>query len=377
MPNWCCNMTATMDKKKIYKICVTLLVVTLIVLLAWYFKFITFCIVLAAVLALIGNPLMRLLQYLSVGSHKMGKNLSAGLALVIMVGVLFSLFYWLFPMIFSQAVKLSNIDTSSIVTYAEQYGGVAKQYMVDYGLLAPDESLELMINKEILKIVKATRFDLIFSDIFNITIDLVLGVFVTLFITFFFLRDKDYITKLIYSAVPIDYVDETEHILQNSRYLISRYFIGLLCEILLVTLLLFAGFSIVGFPNALLLAFCCGVLVIVPYVGAVVGAGISYVLLLVSMIGSGADFQILTLTLTFGGVFIATKLIDDFIMQPFIYSKSVKAHPLEIFLVILIAGEVGGIIGMVIAIPLYTLIRIIIKEFYSNSRFVQNFIKGI
>ena len=365
-----------MDKKKIYKISVTTLVVALIVLLAWYFKFITFCMVLAAVLALIGNPLMRLLQY-PVGNYKMGKNLSAALTLIIMVGLLFSLSYWLFPMIFSQAVKLSNIDTTSIVRYAEQYVGVAKQYMTDYGLLAPDESLEMMINKEVLKIVKATRFDLIFSDIFNITIDLVLGVFVTLFVTFFFLRDKEYFTKLIYSAVPIDYVDETEHILQNSRYLISRYFIGLLCEILLVTLLLFAGFSIAGFPNALLLAFCCGVLVIVPYVGAVVGAGISYILLIVSMIGSGADFQLLTLTLTFGGVFIATKLIDDFIMQPFIYSKSVKAHPLEIFLVILIAGEVGGIMGMIIAIPLYTLIRIIIKEFYSNSRFVQNFIKGI
>ena len=174
-----------MDKKKIYKISVTTLVVVLIVLLAWYFKFITFCMVLAAILALIGNPLMRLLQY-PIGKYKMGKNLSAALTLIIMVGLLFSLSYWLFPMIFSQAVKLSNIDTTSIVRYAEQYGGVAKQYMTDYGLLAPNESLEIMINKEVLKIVKATRFDLIFSDIFNITIDLVLGVFVTLFVTFFF-----------------------------------------------------------------------------------------------------------------------------------------------------------------------------------------------
>lgn len=366
-----------MNKKKIYKICITILLVAVVVLLAWYFKFITFCIVLAAVLALIGHPLMRLLEYPHIGRVRIGKSLSAAITLIIMVGVLFMLFYWLFPMVFSQAVKLANIDTSSVVSYAEQYGTVAKQYLVDYGLMDADASLEAMINKEIVNILKATRFDVIFSDILTITKNLVLGIFVTLFVTFFFLRDKDYVTKLIYSAVPIDYVDETEHVLKNSRYLISRYFIGLLCEILLVTLLLFAGFTIVGFPNALLLAFCCGVLVIVPYVGAVVGAGISYMLLLVSMIGSGVPFDILTLTLTFGGIFIATKLIDDFIMQPFIYSKSVKAHPLEIFLVILIAGEVGGILGMIIAIPLYTLIRIILKEFYSNSRFVQNFIKGI
>ena len=366
-----------MNKKKIYKISITILIVAIVILLAWYFKFITFCVVLAAVLSLIGHPLMRMLQLPHIGRFCMGKNISAALTLIIIVGVLFSLFYWLFPMIFSQAVKLANIDTSSIINYIEQYGIVAKQYLIDYGLIDADASLEVMINKEIVNMIKATRFDLLFSDIFSVTKDLVLGVFVTLFVTFFFLRDKDYVIKLIYSAVPIDYVDETEHILKNSRYLISRYFIGLLCEILLVTLLLFAGFSIVGFPNALLLAFCCGVLVIVPYVGAVVGAGISYLMLLVSMIGSGTPFDVLSLTLTFGGIFIAVKLIDDFIMQPFIYSKSVKAHPLEIFLVILIAGEVAGILGMIIAIPLYTLIRIILKEFYSNSRFVQNFIKGI
>ena len=366
-----------MNKKKIYKICITLLLVAVVVLLAWYFKFITFCIVLAAVLALIGHPLMRVLEYPHIGRFRIGKSLSAAITLIIIVGVLFMLFYWLFPMVFSQAMKLANIDTSSLVSYAEQYGTVAKQYLVDYGLMDADASLEAMINKEIVNILKATRFDVIFSDILTVTKDLFLGIFVTLFVTFFFLRDKDYVTKIIYSAVPIDYVDEAEHVLKNSRYLISRYFIGLLCEILLVTLLLFAGFTIAGFPNALLLAFCCGVLVIVPYVGAVVGAGISYIMLLVSMIGSGVAFDILTLTLTFGGIFIATKLIDDFIMQPFIYSKSVKAHPLEIFLVILIAGEVGGILGMIIAIPLYTLIRILLKEFYSNSRCVQNFIKGI
>ena len=366
-----------MNKKKIYKICITVFLIASVILLAWYFRFITFCVVLAAVLALVGNPLMKALRRPHIGKLSMGKNLSAILTLVIIVGIFFSLFYWFFPMVFSQAVKLANIDTTTIINYVEQYGVVAKQYLLDYGLIDNDTSLEVLINKEIVNILKTTRFDLIFSDIFSLTLDLVMGVFVTLFVTFFFLRDNDYITKLIYSAVPIDYIDETEHILNNSHNLISRYFVGLLCEILLVTLLLFIGFTIVGFPNALLLASCCGILVIVPYVGAVVGAAISYILLLVSMISGGGDFQIISLTLTFGGIFIATKLIDDFIMQPFIYSKSVKAHPLEIFLVILIAGEVGGIIGMVIAIPLYTLIRIIIKEFYSNSRFVQNFIKGI
>lgn len=365
-----------MNKKKIYKTLAVVAGISVVVLLAWYFKFITCCIVLAIILSLIGNPLMQMFQRIRIGNVRMGKNISAISTLLIILGVLFMLLYWFFPMLFSQAIQLAGMDTTNIVQYAEKCSSIAKQYLIDYGLIEAEASLEAMINKELLNALKTTRFDIIFSDIFSATVDLFLGIFVTLFITFFFLRDKDYITKLIYSAVPLDYVDETEHVLKNSRYLISRYFIGLLCEILLVTLLLFIGFSFSGFPNALLLAFCCGILVIVPYVGAIIGSLISYLILLASMISGGVGFGIMPLTLTYGGIFIGVKLIDDFVIQPFIYSKSVKAHPLEIFLVILIAGEVGGILGMIIAIPLYTLMRIIVKEFYSNSRFVQNFIRG-
>ncbi|MBR5784617.1 MAG: AI-2E family transporter [Bacteroidales bacterium] len=365
-----------MNKKKIYKTLAVVAGISVVVLLAWYFKFITCCIVLAIILSLIGNPLMQMFQRIRIGKVRMGKNISAISTLLIILGVLFMLLYWFFPMLFSQAIQLASMDTTNIVQYAEKCSSIAKQYLIDYGLIEAEASLEAMINKELLNALKTTRFDIIFSDIFSATVDLFLGIFVTLFITFFFLRDKDYITKLIYSAVPLDYVDETEHVLKNSRYLISRYFIGLLCEILLVTLLLFVGFRFSGFPNALLLAFCCGILVIVPYVGAIIGSLISYLILLASMISGGVGFEIMPLTLTYGGIFIGVKLIDDFVIQPFIYSKSVKAHPLEIFLVILIAGEVGGILGMIIAIPLYTLMRIIVKEFYSNSRFVQNFIRG-
>ncbi len=87
--------------------------------------------------------------------------------------------------------------------------------------------------------------------------------------------------------------------------------------------------------------------------------------------------NILQLLLTFYGIFIVVKLIDDFVMQPLIYSKSVKAHPVEIFLVILVAGKIGGVLGMIASIPAYTLIRIFVKEFWSNSKFVKQFIKDL
>jgi predicted PurR-regulated permease PerM len=58
-------------------------------------------------------------------------------------------------------------------------------------------------------------------------------------------------------------------------------------------------------------------------------------------------------------------------LQPFIASKSVKAHPLEIFLVVLISGMVAGIPGMMLGIPAYTFIRVIAKEFFGNNNFIK------
>jgi predicted PurR-regulated permease PerM len=71
------------------------------------------------------------------------------------------------------------------------------------------------------------------------------------------------------------------------------------------------------------------------------------------------------------GILVAINLTDAMLIQPTIYSKSVKTHPLEIFLVIMIAGSAAGITGMILAIPTYTFIRIILKEFFSSSRFVK------
>ena len=76
-------------------------------------------------------------------------------------------------------------------------------------------------------------------------------------------------------------------------------------------------------------------------------------------------------------VFVVAQMIDNFVLQPTIFSKSVKAHPLEIFLVILSAGSLGGIVGMILAIPLYSFLRIVAKEFFNGYKVVQGLTKNI
>ena len=83
------------------------------------------------------------------------------------------------------------------------------------------------------------------------------------------------------------------------------------------------------------------------------------------------------LVLKVGVVFLVVQLIDNFVFQPMIYSSSVKAHPLEIFLVILMASSIAGVPGMILAIPTYTILRVVAKEFFNQFPIVQNITKDI
>ena len=76
-------------------------------------------------------------------------------------------------------------------------------------------------------------------------------------------------------------------------------------------------------------------------------------------------------------ILIGTNLLDAMIIQPTIFSNTVKAHPLEIFLVVLMAAAIGGVIGMIVAIPTYTLLRIIAKEFLSHLKFFKKLTENI
>ena len=71
------------------------------------------------------------------------------------------------------------------------------------------------------------------------------------------------------------------------------------------------------------------------------------------------------------------QLIDNFFSQPFIFSTSVKSHPLEIFLIIIIAGLLFGVVGMVVAVPGYTAIKVILKEFLAENPVVKKLTKNL
>jgi len=159
--------------------------------------------------------------------------------------------------------------------------------------------------------------------------------------------------------------------------LLSRYFIGLLIQVTLVILLEFLGLIIFDIPNALLIAFIGGLLNVIPYIGPIIGTALGVILAVISTLATGVYIGIEWIILEVIAVFLAVNIIDNLINQPLIFSRSVNAHPVEIFVVTLIGGYLGGIGGMIIAIPTYTVIRIILKEYLSEFAFINNLTRGV
>jgi predicted PurR-regulated permease PerM len=124
---------------------------------------------------------------------------------------------------------------------------------------------------------------------------------------------------------------------------------------------------------ALGIAFIAGILNIIPYVGPVIGEVLGALLCMILKYGTGMGLgvNVWVFGLIVLCIMLAVQLIDNFVLQPIIYSTSIQATPLEIFIVMLIAGHIGGIVGMLAAIPAYTVIRVIAGRFFYEKKFVR------
>jgi predicted PurR-regulated permease PerM len=201
--------------------------------------------------------------------------------------------------------------------------------------------------------------------------DIIIGIFSIMFILFFFLKDKDMFFNIILTITPTEYERKVQHSLVIIKKLLTRYFLGIIVQLSLIFIMVSIGLFFAGIDNYLVIAIIAALLNIIPYVGPLIG----YIIGIMIGVSTNVDMDIkvllVPLLLKMTLVFALVHLIDNFLVQPIVFSNSVKAHPLEIFIVILAAATIGGIIGMILAIPAYTVIRVMSKEFFSESKLVK------
>jgi len=346
----------------------------LLIFLGWYFSSITAYIVISLIVVLLCSPVKELLKKIHFKRFRVGNSLASALSLTIVAGILFGLFAVLYVPLSEQVRAISALDAEQFEHF-NQTVEQADMLLKEYGILDADDNLEQIVTTSTLNYVRNINLSSMFNSVFQLIGGLFLGIFSVLFISFFFLKDIPRLRRAAVNMFPTERQSKMTQIFTRSKALLSNYFIGLFLEILIITGLQYVILILLGVPNALLISVIGGVLVIVPYIGVVIACVLGCVLAALSAFTAGVDTTIIVWKVLITIIFC--RLLDSFFLLPYIASKSVKAHPLEIFIVVLLFGYVAGMAGMMLGIPAYTVIRIVAQEFFGDNNFVKTFTKSL
>lgn len=328
----------------------------------WYFSDIFSYFVIAFVLtAILRTPTNSISQTYFWG-YKVPRPLAILVAFLIFVAII-SLFVILFiPLISDQIEVISQINYGQLLNKISEPILSAEQFLFDKGILA-QKGISFNLRDYANELLTQNSLKSVVNSVLSTTGNVFVGSIAVIFITFFLLYEKGILRKNLIRFIPNQYFEVSISALYKVERLLSNYLLGLLIQMLSIFTIAAIGLKIAGIDYAITIAIFAALANLIPYVGPILGASFGLAVSLSSALAYGSGEYLLVL-LKVGVVFLTIQLMDNLILQPVIFSKSVKAHPLEIFLVVFIGANLGGAVGMILAIPTYTILRVSARELY-------------
>ncbi len=324
-------------------------------------------IIIAAILSLIARPVIRFLK----NKLKFPNTLAVIITMLFMVGGIIGVSGMFIPLIVKQGESLSLLQVDQLESNFQHVFNQLTEYFDAKGidLLSELKSVDVF-----------SQFKMI-PNLLNSFIgtlgSLSIGLFSVLFISFFFMKDSFLLKNAVMTLIPNKTEGRFSSSLEKINDLLSRYFIGLIVQITILFILYTIILFVFGISNAIVIAFLCALLNLIPYIGPLIGMAIMLILSMTSNIGQDFQTVILPTSLWILFWYFMAQMVDNFASQPIIFSKTTKSHPLEIFLIIIIGGLLFGIVGMITAVPLYTALKVILKEFLADNKIVKSLTKNM
>ena len=306
---------------------------------------------LATVLTFILNPVIVFLENL---------NLSRTIAITtvyLSIGVSFGVIFGnIVPSIqkeFRSLQKEIPLYKEKIVSSINEKEALLKQKYPVFKKVHLSTSLESYLKNRLLK---SNKSDIIVSS------SKIIGSFLTLlimvpFITFFFLKDGFIIKKTLIGAVPNRYFEMSLNLIYEINRQLGGFIRARLLEAVCVGIICFVGLTFFNVKYAAVLALFAALMNLIPYIGPVIGA---LPAIFIAFVDTGS-WVILTQVVI---VFIAAQLFDIFVIIPAVFARIVDMHPLMVVIVIIVGGQLGGIIGMILAVPIYSVTKVTIREIF-------------
>ena len=343
----------------------------------YYFNELVSYLLMAWVISMVGRPINDfLLDKAKLSKIKIGNSISAFLTLAIFGFMIYLLIILFLPVLIEQAHFLSKVDyqtlAKSLETPLQQFNNLLKSWGIE-GLSDSSAQLRLLFQRYFLP----DKLGDLFEQIIPMAGHMLFGIFSVIFMSFFFLKEHGLFVDFLENFVPQRFESKVRNTVDESSRLLIRYFSGILIQITLVSVLTYIGMLILGINNALIIGVLAGLFNVIPYLGPLISASVAVFITLSSYIGLDFYAEMWPLLLNILIAFAIVKIIDDFIIQPFVFSNRIMAHPLEIFIIIMIGARISGVSGMILALPTYTVFRVFAKVFLSEFEIIQRIVGGI
>ena len=347
---------------------------------AWFFRNIVVYILVSGVFSIMGRPLVDLFCKIRIKKWSFPRSLSALLTIIAIWGVIILFFIIFVPLVTRQINYFSKIDSEKIVQIVAGPINKVEHLVRSINKDIPQNiTIQDYIVKKVAGILNINMIQNFIGSLISILGNVIIAIFSITFITFFFLKDQRLFFESILMWVPDKYVDNVMRALNSIKKLLTRYFIGIVIQSTCIMILITIGMTIAGidFQQALVMGLIIGILNVIPYAGPWIGLAIAITMGVASHINQDITTVVIPLVTYMIIVEVVTHLIDNIVFQPIIFSNSVRAHPLEVFIVVLAAGFAAGIPGMILGIPAYTVLRVFAREFFYNFKAVQKITSGL
>ncbi|MCD8313410.1 MAG: AI-2E family transporter, partial [Bacteroidales bacterium] len=343
------------------------IVAVIVCAVVWYFRKVVIFILVAGVLSLIGKPLCDAVKRLHIKNHYIPDWLASICTLVVIFGVFAAVITLIVPIVNTLVRQISTMNVAeSVKSLAVPLSELNQFLRNTFPNLGGDFRIEMVVMEELQKLLSVSAFTSVIGSVTSFIVGTGVALFAIIFISFFFFKDQTQFNKIVAALVPDRSEKEAINAMGDIQVLLTRYFLGLILEVIGVTVVNWLGLFFIarlGFNVSASIAVLVGLTNIVPYVGPIFGGVLGTIIgVLVKYSGAasiGLNVGFWPFVIILIAIFCVTQLIDNYVFKIFIFSTSIQVHPLEIFIVSLMAGYIGGILGMLVAIPVYTVLRVI------------------
>ena len=334
-------------QKRVVKFILALVAIILTIYFAYLLINIIIISAIAILLYFIFAPFVKMLE---------GRGFSKTISALIVFAVFGFLIYWglsyVIPKLYYQMNQL--VAALKDISLNEELSAVEKKILGVFPLFNKGE-----LAQKVQTIISTSFNDAInhVTQFLSGIISIIAVLIIVPFITFFILKDSAIIQKAIIHVVPNKYFEASYWVLKRISLQLGRFVRGWIFDATFVGLTIGFGFYFIGLPNALPLGVMAGLGHLIPYFGPIIG-GVPAIILSIMQIGDLSQVPLIVM------IVIITYSLDNGFVQPYVFSKSVDMHPIIIILLIITGNELLGIIGMLLAIPIATVIKTAATEIY-------------